>query len=120
MTDSRSLREEANILRRSPFNRLSFHSVDDRACNRWTIPRHSDWSEGFRAGKAMAAELQAALAEARAQGGRAQSQFGWLVLQLGQRIEDRGVLVGFSHGLDDMMNHGVAWYAVQESRAVAA
>lgn len=113
-TRAQELREEANSLRESPFNRLSFHSVNDRACVVWRIPtvpadlpKHVASSLALDLGESMADELFAALDESIARGVE-QSHMGYLIAKVVQKIENRSMLIGFTRAIDDGFNALIA------------
>ena len=123
-TRAHELREEADWLRRWPLNRLSFHTVNDRAAVVWRIPtipaglpKADADNMALRQGQAMAAELFAALEETSTLG-LPQSHMGFLVAKVIQKLDNHAMLVGFTRGLDDGFN-SLAMRAPQSPAAVS-
>lgn len=93
-----AVRAEAQHLQSFPFNRLSFHRVDNAARTVWNIPSPDTSEAGIRAGEAMAAEMFGALAATRDLG-LPQRMFGYLCIQIARRAPG-SVVIGFSRGID--------------------
>lgn len=89
MRTAEKLRAEADQLRRSPLNTLSFHGVTDKATSRWSLPKPTgDFAADFATGARLAGELVDAAQASAAQGGNVFAMY--LLLEMLQRMDKRG------------------------------
>lgn len=107
MRTAAELRAEAEGLRTHPCNTLSFHAVNDRACNVWRMPKPTgDFSSDHAAGCNMALELIAATQSAERAGEC--NHAGQLLLLTAQRLTDVAQRMGFLDVLADALATGAA------------
>lgn len=100
--DAVALRAEAEQLRQSPFNTLSFHTVSGRALDRWHLPAPTgDYATDYLAGNQLAVELIAAAQRADLLG--LTGQAGGMILQVLARLTDHDM----RHGFADILGHAV-------------
>lgn len=88
------LRAEADQLRTHPLNTLSFHTVTDRATNRWRLPKATgDFATDHAVGCKLAAELITAAQQAEAKGDV--NNAGMMVLLVLDRLTNHHMRVAF-------------------------